>query len=52
MLKRKSDIKPVELNFYSMDYGSGINDIMKEIEIKLKDTIKVRPRFHVIDSEK
>lgn len=50
------EIEPVELNFYSIDYGSGLNDevenIMQEIEIKLKDTIKVRPRFHIINNER
>lgn len=52
------ELKPVTLNFYSMDYGlgSGIDDEIKntlrEIESKLSDSIKVKPQFHLIDHDK
>jgi putative aldouronate transport system substrate-binding protein len=50
------EFEPVQLNFYAMNYGSGTNDevenVMKEIELKLADTIKVKPEFHLISYEK
>lgn len=52
------ELKPVTLNFYSLDYGfgSGIDDEIKntlgEIELKLSDSIKVKPEFHLITYDK
>jgi len=52
------DLEPVRLNFYAMDYTESASDnkevenIMKEIEKKLADNIKVKPKFHFIESEK
>lgn len=48
-------LEPVQLDFYAMDYGNATNDevenIMKEIELKLADTINVKPKFHLIKYE-
>ena len=51
------ELEPVQLNFYAIDYGGGFNNeeidnLMKEIEIKLADTIKVKPKFHLIGYRK
>lgn len=50
------EVKPVQLNFYAMDYGRGlskeVDKIMKEIEVKLSDTIKVKPKINLIAYEK
>lgn len=47
------ELEPVQLNFYAMEYSSyfdnkEIDSLMKEIEMKLADTIKVKPKFHRI----
>lgn len=48
-------LEPVDIHFYTMDYGSGesekmeeVNNMLEQVRLELKDTIKVNPKFHWI----
>jgi beta-lactamase regulating signal transducer with metallopeptidase domain/ABC-type glycerol-3-phosphate transport system substrate-binding protein len=49
------NLEPIEINFYSMSYSGNapvIEDMLKEIEQKLIDSLRITPIFHWIPYEK